>query len=586
MFSYITNIFNKKSDIVLDKTEFKLPITYVSKDNLYNITDVVSNDLELTSNTDENNENLPMYEHLLQPSNVLGKENIHMWNKYFTNDISFLSDTQDIIKKVDIYQNEMKNIEKPNYNNIIEIWNEIKDDEYFLQKYNYMDWDMLKHLNNSSKFLQIISIIHLLSPVISLILPIIMLIIPFILLKIQGVHISISTYIDTLKFLGKNHFIGKILSAENMSMQNIMYMVMMFVFYIFQVYQNITICLRFYNNINKINTHLIDFKNYINYSIHSMETFLNLSNNNHSYSTFCNDIKIHCNHLYNLKNHIHHISMYTKFQKINNIGYLLKCYYLLFANNDFENGINYSLKFEGYIDNLNSIYEHYKNKNVAFANYNNVKDTSFKKQYYPALINEKHIKNDFSLNKNMIISAPNKAGKTTIIKTTAINIILSQQFGCGFYESADILPFTHIHSYINIPDTSGRDSLFQAESRRCKDIIDIISSNDTKHRHFCIFDELYSGTNPIEAAQAGTAFLQYLQEFNNVKFILTTHYISICKKYKKSQYIENYKMDVHINDDDTFDYKYKLKKGISKIKGAIRVLKDLNYPEKIINSIK
>ena len=587
MFSYITKLFNTQSNnIEPEKTHFCLPITYLNSNNLYKITDIVSNDLELVSNTDVNNENLPMYEHILQPTNILGKQNIPLWNEYFTNDIHFLTDTQNIIKNLDIYHNKMKPLEKPNYNNIIETWDEVKNDEYFLEKYNYMDWDILKHLNHSSKFLQIISIIHLLSPIISLVIPIIMLIIPFILLKVQGVHISISTYFDTLKFLGQNHFIGKMLSTGQLSAQNILYMFMMFAFYVFQVYQNITICLRFYSNINKINSHLIDFKNYIDYSIHSMETFLNMTDQNNTYIPFCNDMKTHCIHLYNLKNHIQNITMYTKFQKINNIGYLLKCYYLLFTNNDFENGINYSMKFEGYIDNLNSIYEHYNNNNISFANYNNVNNVSFKKQYYPALIKEKHVKNDCTLNKNMIISAPNKAGKTTILKTTAINIIFSQQFGCGFYESADIIPFTHIHSYINIPDTSGRDSLFQAESRRCKDIIDIISDNNEKYNHFCIFDELYSGTNPIEAAQAGTAFLQYLQQFNNVKFILTTHYVSICKKYKNSKCIQNYKMDVHINDDESFIYKYKLKKGISKIKGAIRVLKDLNYPNEIIQNIK
>ena len=93
-----------------------------------------------------------------------------LWNEYFTSDIHFLTDTQNIINNLNTYNTEMKSIEKPNYDTIIETWNEVKNDEYFLQKYNYMDWDMLKHLNNSSKFLQIISIIHLLSPVISLII--------------------------------------------------------------------------------------------------------------------------------------------------------------------------------------------------------------------------------------------------------------------------------------------------------------------------------------------------------------------------------------------------------------------------------
>jgi hypothetical protein len=64
------------------------------------------------------------------------------------------------------------------------------------------------------------------------------------------------------------------------------------------------------------------------------------------------------------------------------------------------------------------------------------------------------VTNDINLKKNIIITGPNASGKTTYIKSTAINIILSQQFGCGFYKKCTLNPFTHIHSYLNIPDTS------------------------------------------------------------------------------------------------------------------------------------
>jgi DNA mismatch repair protein MutS len=140
---------------------------------------------------------------------------------------------------------------------------------------------------------------------------------------------------------------------------------------------------------------------------------------------------------------------------------------------------------------------------------------------------------------------------------------------------------------LNIPDTSGRDSLFQAESRRCKEIIDIINDNNKiGHRHFCVFDELFSGTNPEEASKAGHAFLKYLTKYENVTFILTTHYFKICKKFNKSLTVQNYKMEVIVREDGTFKYTYKIKKGISRIKGGIRVLKDMDFPIEIINTIQ
>jgi DNA mismatch repair ATPase MutS len=116
-----------------------------------------------------------------------------------------------------------------------------------------------------------------------------------------------------------------------------------------------------------------------------------------------------------------------------------------------------------------------------------------------------------------------------MLKSTLINIILTQQFGCGFYDSAQINPFKYIHCYLNIPDTSGRDSLFQAEARRCKEILDIIQENK-KANHFCVFDELYSGTNPEEAELSATSFMLYLQKYKNVTSMLTTHFIKVCKK--------------------------------------------------------
>jgi DNA mismatch repair protein MutS len=140
---------------------------------------------------------------------------------------------------------------------------------------------------------------------------------------------------------------------------------------------------------------------------------------------------------------------------------------------------------------------------------------------------------------------------------------------------------------LNIPDTSGRDSLFQAESRRCKEILNVIV-NDTipNSRHFSIFDELYSGTNPLEASKSAYAFLLYLSKFNNVDFILTTHYVDICNKLSTaSNRIENWKMDATMNEQGDIQYMYKISKGVSTIQGAIKVLKDMAYPDEIIQMI-
>jgi energy-coupling factor transporter ATP-binding protein EcfA2 len=211
------------------------------------------------------------------------------------------------------------------------------------------------------------------------------------------------------------------------------------------------------------------------------------------------------------------------------------------------------------------------------------KHTSFKQLYYPH--HETPIKNNVVINKKIIITGPNAAGKTTIIKSTLMNIILSQQIGYGFYDSANIKPYDYLHSYLNIPDTSGRDSLFQAESRRCKEILDSLEKENDK-RHFCIFDELYSGTNPYEAVASAYGYIDYLSSMKNVDLMLTTHYISLCNNLKTNKKIKNYKMKVDVEEDYNVKYLYKIEKGISKIKGGIKVLYDLEYPKEIIENTK
>ena len=150
-------------------------------------------------------------------------------------------------------------------------------------------------------------------------------------------------------------------------------------------------------------------------------------------------------------------------------------------------------------------------------------------------------------------------------------------YGYGFYDTATIPLYNNIHCYLNIPDTSGRDSLFQAEARRCKEIIDSI---DNKKKHFCIFDELFSGTNPNEACSSSYGFINYMIN-KNVDFILTTHLHELC--FKLDDNITNLNMEVIENNILNFDYTYKIKTGISSVKGGIKVLKDLKYPESILS---
>jgi DNA mismatch repair ATPase MutS len=65
-----------------------------------------------------------------------------------------------------------------------------------------------------------------------------------------------------------------------------------------------------------------------------------------------------------------------------------------------------------------------------------------------------------------------------------------------------------------------------------------------------------------------------------VDFILTTHLHELCLQLNDN--ILNLNMEVLEQDNFSFKYSYQIKNGISSIKGGIKVLKDLNYPNEII----
>ena len=573
--------------------KFKLPISYLEEGKKHILSPIVSTDLELSF---IDSEKPTMYEYLFKPTHEFARNMIPEWNKKYTTDVSFLQDTQNVLCNMSPYLEKMRSIntsqcgEHPvKCDKIMEIWKDTKEDPMFLEKYYYIEWDMFKNFNESSSFLQALTVINMSSPVISFIIPIIFLVFPFVLLKIQGIPITFDVYVKVLKDIAKNHFIGRALNGfQNISWTSILYMVFMVGLYGLQIYNNVMMCIRFYRNISKINTHLCVLRDYLNYSVASMENFCVINKQLVSYGTFNSKTLDAANTLRKIFEELTPIKPFTPgFSKITEIGYLLKCFYRIHSNMEYENALRYSFGFEGFINNLTGVYENMVDGKVHCSRFGSEK-CEFKEEYYPALVEDTNcVKNDCDLSTNMIITGPNASGKTTILKTTTINIILTQQLGCGFYKSGVLHPYTHIHSYLNIPDTSGRDSLFQAESRRCKEILDIISSSSPDSRHHCIFDELYSGTNPIEATKSAYAFLKYLSKHENVDFILTTHYVKLCKKMKKAKRVQNYKMVVE-KDPKTkaLKYTYQIKKGISKIQGAISILENMLYPKEILDDVR
>ena len=547
-------------------TQFKLPIEY-TKFKILN--PHILNDLEM--NGDNN-----IYNNLF---NNNSKGLLHdKWCKFYTTNVKFLKNTNKFLQKYDTlpYQDTT----------FLDEWYTFKQETSFKEKYSFLEWQHLEFCNRSPHIMQIISMCNLASPAISLCIPILFLIFPFIILKfVQKIPISFSTYKQVLFKQIKNNVIGRFINefSQGGNWDKKLYVLFGLAFYCFTIYQNVLSCMSFYKNIKRIKCLLYKTKQHICYSINMMDNFISQCKKYKEYQPFVSDIERNKERLFQLNHQLDFIKNNTfNLKHINSVGTLLSNLYDLYSSEEIHNTMCYSFGFLEYINNINGIKSLIQKNKLSKCKFSKRK-TKLCNQYYLPLINETYVKNNIDLtNNNYIITGPNASGKTTILKTTIINLLLCQQIGYGCFDKAVIQPYDNFYSYLNIPDTSDRDSLFQAEARRCLEILNTIKEDETK-RNFCIFDELYSGTNPSEAIQSAQAYLTYLRTLNS-SFLLTTHYYDLCNLEKYNN-IKNKYLECISNKNNELEFTYLFKDGISRIKGGIYVLQALQYPSEVLQHL-
>ncbi len=212
--------------------------------------------------------------------------------------------------------------------------------------------------------------------------------------------------------------------------------------------------------------------------------------------------------------------------------------------------------------------------------------------YHPCLTNipfEKVVKNDISMSKenisNIILTGPNAGGKSTLIKSAMLSILLAQTLTVANGSAMEITPFTFINTQINIPDCKGKQSLFEAEMMRSKNNFDVIGKLGPGKFSIIAMDEIFSSTNPIEGMAGAYAIARKLGENHNVMNIISTHYAFLTKLEKKENGMyKNYKMNVDLDENNmVVSYPYKLYRGVSKQYIALELLRKNGFDPSIID---
>jgi len=586
---------------------------------------------EVKESKEDKEKNSCVYDYVFNhhtSDNICAKEITKQIAQHHTTDKEFLKEYQKLVANFrSLYsKKDNKDTEVIHIYDMISIWYDIKYDTGFKEKYGYIEWSFMNFLNQSDAFLLFMGLYNIVSPVLSLLIPVFCLILPFIIIRMKGLDVSVTQYVETLKLIIANHSVGKLFTDfSTVGMDQKIYIMASCGLYFLSIYQNILSCIRFHYNMKKIHGYMKDIKAYLEHTVDTMNNYLSYTEDfkTAGHKRFHEETLKHKEKLVELVHKLEMISEYKfSLRKMFEIGKIMCSFYEIYENKEYNAAIYYSFGFHGYIECITGLSENvvsgqmnttqFVNKSLkSEKNKKNGKDINeknkyekkskkdstvpsmeIKQNYYAVLKDKSPVKNDVTLENNIIITGPNASGKTTVLKSALINILLSQQFGCGFFTEAKLPTYRHLHCYLNIPDTSGRDSLFQAEARRCKEIIDSIEE-DSKSLHFCVFDEIYSGTNPEEAEKTAYAFMKYLVKRSQVSCILTTHFIKVCKRLDTNENIENYHMVTKTLKEETNSKNkqrqrvsptFLMKSGISSVKGGVSVLYDMDYPEEIMNN--
>jgi hypothetical protein len=133
---------------------FKIPIFYNT--NVQKLNDNIINDLELVESI--NAEESPIYENIFKPSNKLSLQVIQQISNYYTTDVEYLTETQQLTTQINSTElntiNDTHKFRDFEINDIVSLWEEIKEDTGFCEKYLYIDWAFAKNINNNSQLLQ------------------------------------------------------------------------------------------------------------------------------------------------------------------------------------------------------------------------------------------------------------------------------------------------------------------------------------------------------------------------------------------------------------------------------------------------
>ena len=189
---------------------------------------------------------------------------------------------------------------------------------------------------------------------------------------------------------------------------------------------------------------------------------------------------------------------------------------------------------------------------------------------------EKPVANSICADKHVLLTGSNASGKSTFLKTIAINAILSQTINTSVSENYQAPEYRIYSSMALKDDLSNSNSYYIVEIKSLKRILDAV---DTKGMPvLCFIDEVLRGTNTVERIAASSEILKSISG-NKALCFAATHDVELTS-ILASKY-DNYHFQEEVVDNNVL-FNFKLFKGPATTRNAIKLLNMIGYNQSII----
>lgn len=399
----------------------------------------------------------------------------------------------------------------------------INNNSDFRSKYGFIDFNRVAFLNEIPVVITMLVMYNVGSPLISLLSPICGALLAYIVLLVKGNQVSFSNFVGVLSERFRWLLDINKLFDSSYSLYNRIKVVLTAGLYCFSIYANIRSCRNFIRNYAIIGTTL----QALTTTTHAISSCI-LRLSKLASSTHTPQLKAYWEWIglatAPARQIVSQIEHYLPLSARNptSIPLALRLFYQLKHSPHMHISLNWLIGIGGLCEVYQGIARGWKNKELGVCLTTTSYENAFVRDLRHPTLGNQCVTNTLELRRSAVLTGRNGSGKTTLAKSLAIAAIIGHQFGLAPCAKAQLPPLSTIRCEMNVPDTNERDSLFEAEGRRCLELMNKLKAEPNGF-HLCVFDELFSGTNADEALEAAVGVLNNMVTNGRTRFMVTTH---------------------------------------------------------------